>query len=83
MEKLKLLAKSLKHICGGIHFSKVEDFEPKYLLKDELANGIFQEFRRDYKQLFLTFQNSKISYIPEHISLTLLKESLGQAETII
>ena len=47
------------------------------------ANGIFQEFRRDYKQLFLTFQNSKISYIPEHISLTLLKESLGQAETII
>ena len=37
MEKLKLLAKSLKHICGGIHFSKVEDFEPKYLLKDELC----------------------------------------------
>ena len=47
------------------------------------ANGIFQEFRQDYKQLVLTFQNSKISYIPKHISLTHLKESLGQAETIV
>ena len=42
------------------------------------ANGIFQESGRDYKQLVLIFQNSKISYIPEHISLTPPKESLGQ-----
>ena len=47
------------------------------------ANGIFQEFCRDYKQLVLTFQNSKISYIPEHISLTPPKESLDQTETIL
>ena len=47
------------------------------------ANGIFQEFCRDYKQLVLTFQNSKISYIPEHILLTPPKESLDQTETIL
>ena len=37
MEKLEIFAKSLKHICEGIHFSKVEVLEPKYLLKDELC----------------------------------------------
>ena len=47
------------------------------------ANGIFQEFCRDYKQLVLTFQNSKTSYIPEHILLTPPKESLDQTETIL
>ena len=35
-EKLKVLAKFLKSICGGIHFIKVAALGPTNLLRDEL-----------------------------------------------